>query len=476
MSEGDFRRRAEPAFTHPATISALGVLMLNGLLFNASCGRRRGVSATGVLRLRLAVLMAGVASLAGMACVVHGNEVGVVRLGVADDGAIVAMTYEEDYSRRGRPASGYYSSLDGGLTWKSLGELATSSRPDSDLAQWHDRQDVSADTPRGTYTLDGPDVVVLHPDGRRRVTYSTGYLSQDGNVWTQQGATTGHSDGRTLADTPNDLIYDKKSGNLVLALGIQGVVVGTPDDEWVVTGVDRFRPTDFSFVTKTGMLLTHVGFWITALTLAFSMTAAGLVLSQYRVAKLFLLTLAALVVCLAMVIGIIALVALIATFNSELAFLIGILSPAAIVVGALAFGLRPRLLPVRDIFLIMAALVSVLASVVLLLNFGRTNDSSPIVVSMWFVVLAWALGLPCLTRLMDELTDLSPVAWSMAGMTGLVALTFMLWLHLGISHGIAVLSTLALCGAAAIVLAAYVRRDQRLRKAMWEARTRSISK
>ena len=176
-----------------------------------------------------------------------------------------------------------------------------------------------------------------------------------------------------------------------------------------------------------------------------------------------------------MVSGIIALVASVASFNSSLALLIGLLSPAAIVVGALVFGLRPRLMPLRDIFLIMAAVVSLLASVALLLNFGQTSDGFPIVVSIWFVIMAWALGLACLSPMMDELTDLRPVVWSIAGNTGLVLLPTLLWLHLGISHGLAILSALALCGAAAIVLAAHVRRDQSRRKARWEARALSRS-
>ena len=136
------------------------------------------------------------------------------------------------------------------------------------------------DTPRGRYTLDGPDVILVDLDGRRQVAYSTAYLQEDGNAWVQQYATKMLSSPRVLANEPRDLVFDEKSGNLVLAMGIQGVVVGTPDGEWVKVAVGRFRPTDFSFMTKILMLLTHVGFWITALTMAVSMTAAGLVLSQ----------------------------------------------------------------------------------------------------------------------------------------------------------------------------------------------------
>ena len=347
--------------------------------------------------------------------------------------------------------------------------------PDVSLAEWRDWREVSVDTPRGRYTRDGPDVILVDLDGRRQVAYSTAYLQEDGNTWIQQMATKRLISRRALADEPSDLLFDETSGNLVLAMEIQGVVVGTPGGEWAEVAVGRFQPADFTFMTKTLMLLTHAGFWITALTLAFSMTAAGLFLSQYRVIRLLLLTLAALAVCVAMVISIIALVASVASFNSSLALLIGLLSPAAIVVGALVFGLRPRLMPLRDIFLIMAAVVSLLASVALLLNVGQTSDGFPIVLSIWFVIMAWVLGLACLSPMMDELTDLRPVVWSIAGNTGLVLLPTLLWLHLGTSHGLAIPSALALCAAAAIVLAAYVRRDQSRRKARWAARARSGS-
>ena len=341
--------------------------------------------------------------------------------------------------------------------------------------EWRDWRDNSVDTPRGRYTLDGAEVILVDLDGRRRVAYWTTYLLEDGNAWILRMATTRHGDGRILANEPKGLIYDETSGNLVLAMEIQGVVVGTPGGEWAEVAVGSFRPADFTFAAKTFWMVTHVGFWITALTMTVSMTAAGLVLSQYRVIRLLLLTLAALAVCVAMVIGIIALVASVASFNSSLALLIGLLSPAAIVVGALVFGLRPRLMPLRDIFLIMAAVVSLLASVALLLHFGQTSDGFPILVSIWFVIMAWALGLAVLPSLMDELTDLRPVVWSIAGNTGLVLLPTLLWLHLGISHGLARLAALALCAVAAIVLAAYVRRDQSRRKARWAARARSGS-
>ena len=437
---------------------------MNDLLFQASCAWRRGVSVTGVSLLRLAILMAGVASLASMACVVYA-EVGVARLGVANDGSLVAMTYEEDYSRRGRPATGYYGSLDGGLTWKSLGDLATSSVPDVRLADWRDRRGVGVVTPRGRYALDGPDVILVDLDGQRQVVYSTAYLLEDGNTWIQQGTTQTRSP-HLLAEEPLDIVFDDKSGNLALALWIQGVVVGTPDGEWVEVGVGPFRPTDFRFLTKTVILLTNLGFWITALTLAFSMTTAGLFASQSRLLRLLWLVPTSLGLCLAIA----ATLLVVGAVSVAVLFWAVLLAPVAAIVALLVTGRVDGRGWLGDLLTLTSLVFSMLFSVALLWNFGQTNDDTHVIILIWFVIMAWALGLPCLTRLMDELTDLRPVASSIAVMTGLVALAFMPWLHLGISHGLVVLSSLALCGAAAIGLAAYIRRDQRLRKARWEAR------
>ncbi len=489
------------------TIVALGVLLLNDLLLKALwpgswfTGKisdlawlvfalpllawgvtlrvwGRAVANAIALCRRWGLLVVGIASLGSVACVSDPHEVGVVRLGIADDGSIVALTHEGDYSRRGYGGTGYYGSVDGGLTWNSLGDFTISSKSHSELAEWHDWRDVSVDTPRGKYTLNGPDVILVDLDGRRQVAYSTAYLQEDGNTWIQQMATKRLISRRALADEPSDLLFDETSGNLVLAMEIQGVVVGTPGGEWAEVAVGRFQPADFTFMTKTLMLLTHAGFWITALTLAFSMTAAGLFASYTRIVRLLWLVPSSLALCMAIA----AVLTVIGAVSAAALVWAVLLAPIVAIVALVATSRIDGRAWVRDFLTITSVVVSVLFSVALLSNFGptvdnfhQTLDGMPTVVLTWFVIMAWALGLACLSPVMDELTDLRPVYWSVAGMTGLVVLTFMLWLHLGIGHALARLAALALCAVAAIVLAAYVRRDQSLRKARWEARARSRS-
>ena len=55
---------------------------------------------------------------------------------------------------------------------------------------------------------------------------------------------------RAIADYARDLFYDDQSGNLIVAMGLQGVVVVAPDGTSTRVAVGRYSPTDFSFGSK----------------------------------------------------------------------------------------------------------------------------------------------------------------------------------------------------------------------------------
>lgn len=499
-NDGGFRRRAESALTHPATIAALSVLLLNDLLFkaiwpeswvtgklsdlawlvfalpllafllsflirNSSPAKRisflaayvglpllyvafntldpvhdsimRGISLMGgaatsprdatdslvippgwciailvwgrvatdasVLRRRWALLVAGVASLAAIASDRPSPVPGVVDVGTADSGEIVALTNDQDTYYPVDETGNYivneiddgldqYRSVDGGMTWRHMEERL-------DPFPWSEG---SVHTPRGRFTLDGPRVMRADADGGQvEVAYSTAYLQEHGNMWIQNIA--GWELGRrpSLAEQPQGLAFDEESGNLVLGLGIQGVVVGKPDGEWVGVPVDRYTPTDFSFWTKTRQLTLSLGFWITALTLAVSMTATGSV-----------------------------------------------------------FGSKPWIMSHGGSFLVVAALISLIASVALLGTFG-VPDGAPQAVLVFLAITSWLLSAICLAGTWEEPNHHRVVVYAVVGMAALVYLALMLWLHLGLSHETSKTGAVVLCGLAAIVLAGYVRRTGR---------------
>ncbi len=146
----------------------------------------------------------------------------------------------------------------------------------------------SVDTPSGRYTLDGPHVLRVSADGSREETvYSTEHLEQDSNVWVQRVSIEDLGDPREFSTQPLEIVYDNRTGNVVLALGLQGVVVGTPDGRWINAAVGQFEPADFSFVGKTRLLLLDLSFWTPALVISLSMTGAALTASQHRVGELF---------------------------------------------------------------------------------------------------------------------------------------------------------------------------------------------
>ncbi len=108
--------------------------------------------------------------------------------------------------------------------------------------------------------LDLKDItgVSLTPDGRRSVygtsgyqeaVYSFEYLQSGGNIW-MQALDKRDIESRAISTSPYDLFHDDQSGNLIVAMGLQGVVVLASDGIAARIAVGRYAPTDFSFSSK----------------------------------------------------------------------------------------------------------------------------------------------------------------------------------------------------------------------------------
>ena len=361
---------------------------------------RRPVLSAEALRVRWGLLVAGVAVLASIATSYPPPDYGITTVGVhtTEEGSVVVAR---------NTFGSLHRSDDGGVTWTGPEELTERS------VTWGSYVVL---TPRGRYTVEGADIVLLADNGQSETVYSTSYLQREANVWAQDKST-GHLNIRIIATHPTGIVYDEQSGNLVVALGIQGVLVGTPDGQWVPHAVGPYTPTDFSFWSKVRLLLVReYGFWAVALPLSMSMTGAGLIFS----------------------------LSLRGETVKNLTWTIGVLALLASVPFLFRSGVLLSISAEPDRYLRGAP-------------FGPEDDFPLYTVALG--VSAFVLGFLSLVTSLEQQRYMHwrAVLASLAGMTFLVFLSFMLWLHLGIAMGTAQYSAVALTGLVAFLLAGYVR-------------------
>lgn len=176
-----------------------------------------------------------------------------------------------------------YSSLfrtdDGGLTWVPVSHRTS-------RVEWGDS---SVETPRGTYRIKDGVIVLISPKGDSQEVYTFRHLSESSNQWFQSftsmelrsgGAYRQSSD--PIVTMPYNLTYDSHTGNVIVGMGTQGVVVGDTDEEWRAYPVGIYTPTDFSFFGKARQLLS-VRFWLAGLTIVSCFMAGSLAMLGKKV-------------------------------------------------------------------------------------------------------------------------------------------------------------------------------------------------
>ena len=185
---------------------------------------------------------------------------GITRVGNSDQEVVVEALSVSDGQRQGtRGEYAYFASRDGGLSWRP--RLGTAE------VQWSEGP---VDTPVGTYRIEGPDIVFTRPDGQSETVYSTAHWNTSSNRWYQAERTRRLND-RVLATRPTSITYDPNSGNLIAGLGIQGVIVGVPNGQWMPVAVEQYSPIYFSRELKLKELLKQSAFWITVFVFPVSM-------------------------------------------------------------------------------------------------------------------------------------------------------------------------------------------------------------
>ena len=220
------------------------------------------------LRARLSLYLVVVASLATLAT--SDGEPSPTRwhAGVAADGSVIVETTSYDY----------YQSYDGGLTWSE-----PSANPWFDIA-WGGQ---SVETPRGAYEVREFGITLAAPEAPLTTVFSTEHLREGSNLWALKfgtrhlrgfGTGVGGDSPLLTAPAPINIVYDERTANVVVTMGLQGVVIGGPDGTWTRVAVGEYSPIDFSFWAKQRLLFSGY-FWLAVFAIALSFLALALALS-----------------------------------------------------------------------------------------------------------------------------------------------------------------------------------------------------
>ena len=200
-----------------------------------------------------------------------------------------------------------------------------------------------------------------------------------------------------------------------VSLGIQGVVVGTPAGQWTNVAVNHIIPTDFSFLSKTRLLLLDFKFWTASLAFSFTMTGVGFMASRYRRRDLLW------AIPIVIVLGLLffAPVVLLSEFSI-------LLVPTTVVLTAIAASFAILTLPRSNTLRLLAEVTigffSVLTSAALLFWFGYSDDepgSNTGITFAFVAVLAYLLAVTFLIMSRDKLRNWRLTTASIATVTTL---------------------------------------------------------
>ena len=166
--------------------------------------------------------------------------------------------------------------------WKAFGSIggepiiASSEEPNevSDGAPMCGGKQV--ETPRGTFKIQGVNIVRTL-DGQDEVVFTATVFNERADYIAIEAATV-HMDYRKVRVKPQTIYYAPKSDEVVVAMGLQGVAVGTVDGKWTREGVGIFQPIDFSILGRLKRLNQPV-LWAMALALSGAFTPLALLFS-----------------------------------------------------------------------------------------------------------------------------------------------------------------------------------------------------
>ena len=342
-------------------------------------------------------------------------------------------------------SSSHFYSKDGGLTW-----IPGYRGP---IIRWGGSEE---ETPRGKFKIQDSDILVQTIDGEWTAVYSAAYLQQEANLWIQNEATTQFGM-RGLARQPYRIVYDERSGNLIVAMGLQGVLVGTPDGGWSRVAVDHFLPTDFSSGAKALALLTSLSLWATAICLSLSMIALSLVLVKYQRENLPLgIGTAVATLALWVILPFLAFVLL-----GLVVFAIAVVAlPIGTIFLAIGFASRSEESTVTNGIALGMSILSAMATAVVLLTFGLPGVGMIPLESFLPPAGAIFFAIAAIAASWKQTPPRKAIRLGCAGVVGLTVLVFLIWVQLGFGLTFAKISVFILVVLVGVALTRHVRREQ----------------
>ena len=390
----------------------------------------------------MSLLLVVIAALASMALVPPILN-GVDTLGLTEDGDVLA-TVSGGVIHINETLYESYVSRDGGMSWSLY---------DGPMYALDESQ--SVDTPRGEYAITEWGIARLGADGRGEIVYSTAYLRGDANEWLQERDTR-NMRRRVLANRPRAILYHADSGSVIATMGIQGVVVGTPDGRWRRVAVGVYSPTDFSFPAKA-RALAESGWLVGAIALALSLSAlaAAAAASAYKY-----------------------------DMKKDGAFVALVALGVLVAIGAIWAAIEEvwRVEPLPASIALAAALTS--WTMILAIVASKSDDVAPhryallgcvapLPIAFWTLAgfdLVEVYYIPGIT-VAAFISLIPPLAYharfiarrwrafapAFVGMNALIALAFLLWLQMNVSIAATQIAIVVLVGLAAVVLVRHVR-------------------